>query len=218
MLTRSMLQGIGGWPAGPPTGRSSPHRGGRGGRRPDLPHARSGVPAQARRTRREPHVAGGRRLFPRPSCRTADRPGPAVLRGHRVSRVDGNDWSALVPPAGAKWKPTQRVSVCIPARNPLNLRRVLYALALQTYPSALMEVSSLTMAPDQPITAADGYPFPVSVVRLERTLAFGASPRAMRPHEERMATCWCSLMPTSCQSDRSLHRTRGGSSIIPMSL
>jgi GT2 family glycosyltransferase len=88
--------------------------------------------------------------------------------------VHGNDWSALVPPARARWTPTLRVSICIPAHNPSNLRRVLDALALQTYPCALMEVVIADDGSDPPITATDGYPFPVSVVRLGRALAFGA--------------------------------------------
>jgi GT2 family glycosyltransferase len=88
--------------------------------------------------------------------------------------VRGNDWFALVPAASARWTPTWRVSICIPAHNPSNLRRVLNALALQTYPCALMEVVIADDGSDQPIKAMDGYPFPVSVVRLERTLAFGA--------------------------------------------
>jgi glycosyltransferase involved in cell wall biosynthesis len=66
------------------------------------------------------------------------------------------------------------VSICIPARNPLNLRRVLDALALQTYPCALMEVVIADDGSDPPITATGDYPFPVSVVQLQRTLAFGA--------------------------------------------
>ena len=88
--------------------------------------------------------------------------------------VQGNDWSALVPPAGARWTPTQRVSICIPARNPSNLRRVVQALALQTYPCALMEVVIADDGSDPPIVATSDYPFPVSVVRLQQTLAFGA--------------------------------------------
>jgi glycosyltransferase involved in cell wall biosynthesis len=88
--------------------------------------------------------------------------------------VHGNDWSALVPPASARWTPTRRVSICIPAHNPSNLRRVLDALALQTYPSALMEVVIADDGSDPPITATGDYPFPVSVVQLQRTLAFGA--------------------------------------------
>jgi glycosyltransferase involved in cell wall biosynthesis len=88
--------------------------------------------------------------------------------------VHGNDWQALVPQAGASWTPAQRVSICIPAHNPSNLRRVLDALALQTYPSALMEVIIADDGSDPPITATGNYPFPVSVVRLERALAFGA--------------------------------------------
>jgi glycosyltransferase involved in cell wall biosynthesis len=88
--------------------------------------------------------------------------------------VHGNDWSALVPPASARWTPTRRVSICIPARNPSKLRRVLHALALQTYPPALMEVVIADDGSDPPITATGNYPFPVSVVPLQRTLAFGA--------------------------------------------
>ena len=91
-----------------------------------------------------------------------------------MSPVLGNDWLALVPPAGTRWTPTRRVSICIPAHNPSNLRRVFDALALQTYPDALMEVVIADDGSDPPIAAVDGYPFPISVVRLERTLAFGA--------------------------------------------
>jgi glycosyltransferase involved in cell wall biosynthesis len=88
--------------------------------------------------------------------------------------VHGNDWQALVPQAGVSWTPARRVSICIPAHNPSNLRRVLDALALQTYPSALMEVIIADDGSDPPITATGNYPFPVSVVRLERALGFGA--------------------------------------------
>jgi glycosyltransferase involved in cell wall biosynthesis len=91
-----------------------------------------------------------------------------------VKPVHGNDWFALVPPAGARWTPTRRVSICIPARDPSNLRRVLHALALQTYPSALMEVVIADDGSDPPIIAMGDHPFPVSVVRLSQTLAFGA--------------------------------------------
>lgn len=88
--------------------------------------------------------------------------------------LHGNDWSALVPPAGTKWTPTRRVSICMPAHNPANLARVLDALALQTYPPDLMEVVIADDGSDPPIATPKAYPFPVSVVRLERTLAFGA--------------------------------------------
>ncbi len=88
--------------------------------------------------------------------------------------LPGNDWSALVPPAGTRWTPTRRVSICLPAHNPTHLGRVLDALALQTYPSGLMEVVIADDGSDPPIATPKAYPFPVSVVRLERTLAFGA--------------------------------------------
>jgi glycosyltransferase involved in cell wall biosynthesis len=91
-----------------------------------------------------------------------------------MNSIHGNNWSALVPPAGAMWMPTRRVSICIPAYNPSNLRRVLGAIELQTYPSSLMEVVIADDGSDPPITVSDGYPFPVSVVRLERRLTFGA--------------------------------------------
>ena len=48
------------------------------------------------------------------------------------------------------------------------------ALALQTYPHVLMEVVIADDSSDPPITAMGDYPFPVSVVRLSQTLAFGA--------------------------------------------
>ena len=132
--------------------------------------------------------------------------------------VHGNDWSALVPPANARWTPTRRVSICIPARNPSNLRRVLDALALQTYPSALMEVVIADDGSDPPITATGDYPFPVSVVppaadawRSERVVG------ATRRRAERPATCSCSSMPTSFQSAKSSRPTPDGLSIAPMS-
>jgi GT2 family glycosyltransferase len=91
-----------------------------------------------------------------------------------VTHIQGNDWSALVPPADTTWTPTRRVSICVPAHNPANLARVLDALALQTYPHDLVEVIIADDGSDPPITTPKGYRFPVSVVRLERTLAFGA--------------------------------------------
>jgi glycosyltransferase involved in cell wall biosynthesis len=91
-----------------------------------------------------------------------------------LTSIRGNDWSALVPPAGTTWTPTRRVSICIPANNPSNLERVLDAVSLQTYPSSLMEVVIADDGSEPPITPSGRYPFPVSVVRLERTLAFGA--------------------------------------------
>jgi GT2 family glycosyltransferase len=91
-----------------------------------------------------------------------------------VTVLHGNDWSALVPPADTTWTPTRRVSICVPAHNPTNLARVLDALALQTYPSDLIEVVIADDGSDLPIAAPKGYPFPVELVRLERTLAFGA--------------------------------------------
>ena len=91
-----------------------------------------------------------------------------------MNSIRGNNWSALVPPAGATWTPTRRVSICIPAHNPANLRRVLDAVRLQTYPSSLMEVVIADDGSDPPITVPGDYPFPVSVLRLERRLAFGA--------------------------------------------
>jgi len=91
-----------------------------------------------------------------------------------LTSIRGNNWSALVPPAGTTWTPTRRVSICIPANNPSNLERVLDAVSLQTYPSSLMEVVIADDGSEPPITACGRYPFPVSVVRLERTLAFGA--------------------------------------------
>jgi glycosyltransferase involved in cell wall biosynthesis len=91
-----------------------------------------------------------------------------------VISIQGNDWSALVPPAGATWTPARPISICIPAHNPSNLRRVLDAVALQTYPSSLMEVVVADDGSVPSISATGGYPFPVSVIRLERKLAFGA--------------------------------------------
>ena len=91
-----------------------------------------------------------------------------------MNSIRGNNWSALVPPAGATWTPTRRVSICIPAHNPANLRRVLDAVRLQTYPSSLMEVVIADDGSEPPIRVPGDYPFPVSVLRLERRLAFGA--------------------------------------------
>ena len=89
--------------------------------------------------------------------------------------VTGNDWSVFVPPADATWVARRRVSVCIPCRNPSsNIERTLDALELQTYPTELMEVLIADDGSDLPFQPRPDRPFPVDVVRLERTLEFGA--------------------------------------------
>ena len=134
MLTRSMLQAIGGWPAGP--------------RRVD--RLLIGAIEAAGGTIYRMHGFGYllRRdsyavnhtwkaeddYFPRPSRRPAAGPRPAFRRSCRMNSIHGNDWSALVPPAGATWTPTRRVSICIPAHNPANLRRVLDAVSAPDLP------------------------------------------------------------------------------------
>lgn len=88
--------------------------------------------------------------------------------------VIGNDWSVLVPPSGARWQPTERVTVCVPAHDPSRLDRMLDALELQTYPTDLLEVVIADDGSEPPLVADQDRPFPVRVVRLERTSSFGA--------------------------------------------
>lgn len=91
--------------------------------------------------------------------------------------VTGNDWAVLVPPAGATWRPTRKVSICVPAHQPADISRLLDAVALQSYPQHLIEVvigdDGSTPEVSGSFDPAD-YGFEVTVVRLERTSAFGA--------------------------------------------
>jgi GT2 family glycosyltransferase len=63
------------------------------------------------------------------------------------------------------------------------LERVLDAIELQTYPTALIEVVLCDDGSDQPVQVAER-PFPVTVVRLEKTPGFGAG-RARNAAAER---------------------------------
>lgn len=86
-----------------------------------------------------------------------------------------NDWSVLVPDQGHRWTPKQRVSICIPAHAPQHLERVLDAIEAQTYPTSLIEVIVADDGSEPAIAPRAQRSFPVSVVRLEKTSAFGAS-------------------------------------------
>lgn len=88
--------------------------------------------------------------------------------------VHGNDWSSLVPHVGARWTPTNRVTVCIPAHDPTRLDRTLLGLALQTYPTSLIDVVVADDGSESPIVVEGTWPFPVRVVHLEPKPGFGA--------------------------------------------
>ena len=89
--------------------------------------------------------------------------------------VLGNDWSALVPEPDHLWTPTEQVSICIPTRDPgIGLTKTLQALAAQTYPHHLIEVVVADDGSQRAPVIPKNLPFPVRIVRLEQTLAFGA--------------------------------------------
>ncbi len=89
--------------------------------------------------------------------------------------VLGNDWSTLVPEPDHLWTPTEMVSICIPTRDPgVGLTKTLQALAAQTYPHDLIEVVVADDGSERAPVIPEHLPFPVRVVRLEQTLAFGA--------------------------------------------
>ena len=89
--------------------------------------------------------------------------------------VHGNDWSTLVPPPDHRWTPTELVSICIPTRDPgIGLTNTLQALAAQTYPHHLVEVVVADDGSERAPVIPPNLPFPVRVVELEQTLAFGA--------------------------------------------
>ncbi len=95
--------------------------------------------------------------------------------GSAPHEVRGNDWSTLVPGPDHEWTPTEKVSICIPTRDPgLGLTRTLRALAAQTYPHHLIEVVVADDGSERAPVIPEKLPFPVRVVRLEQTLAFGA--------------------------------------------
>lgn len=81
--------------------------------------------------------------------------------------IPGNRWDELIPPTGASWTPSRRVSVCIPARTrPDTLQRTLSALAAQTYPSDLFEVVVTDDSSDPALDLSQAaLPFHVRVVR-----------------------------------------------------
>lgn len=85
--------------------------------------------------------------------------------------IPGNRWDLLVPPRDHQWVPTRTVSICVPVRNPdERFRRMLSALALQTYPLDLIELVVVDDSSDVAvcIDPAD-LPFSSRVFRQEAT-------------------------------------------------
>ncbi len=92
----------------------------------------------------------------------ADR--AAAIARHEVP---GNQWGLLRPASETVWTPHRRVSVCIPARSTdQTLRRVLSAIALQTYPAELVEVIVADDSSSPPLDVSElDVPFACRVLR-----------------------------------------------------
>ena len=89
--------------------------------------------------------------------------------------MKGNNWRSLLPEDDALWNPSKLVSICIPCRNPSdNLSHILRGISFQSYPQELIEVIIADDGSADPVRITEKYPFPVKVIRLERTLDFGA--------------------------------------------
>ena len=89
--------------------------------------------------------------------------------------MKGNNWRTLLPDDDAQWDPSKLVSICIPCRNPSdNLSHILRGISFQSYPQELIEVIIADDGSADPVCITEKYPFPVRVIRLERTLDFGA--------------------------------------------
>ena len=89
--------------------------------------------------------------------------------------MEGNNWRALLPEDDAQWNPSKLVSICIPCRNPSdNLSHILRGISFQSYPQELIEVIIADDGSADPVRITEKYPFQVKVIRLERTLDFGA--------------------------------------------
>lgn len=89
--------------------------------------------------------------------------------------MKGNNWRSLLPEDDAQWNPSKLVSICIPCRNPSdNLSHILRGISFQSYPHHLIEVIIADDGSADPVRITEKYPFQVKVIRLERTLDFGA--------------------------------------------
>jgi glycosyltransferase involved in cell wall biosynthesis len=89
--------------------------------------------------------------------------------------MEGNNWRPLLPEDNAQWNPSKLVSICIPCRNPSdNLSHILRGISFQSYPHHLIEVIIADDGSEKPVNVTDNYQFPIKVLRLERTLDFGA--------------------------------------------
>ena len=89
--------------------------------------------------------------------------------------MKGNNWRSLLPEDDAQWNPSKLVSICIPCRNPSdNLSHILRGISFQSYPKELIEVIIADDGSVDPVRITETYPFQVKVIRLERTLDFGA--------------------------------------------
>jgi glycosyltransferase involved in cell wall biosynthesis len=89
--------------------------------------------------------------------------------------MKGNNWRSLLPEDDAQWNPSKLVSICIPCRNPSdNLSHILQSISFQSYPHHLIEVIIADDGSEKSVNVTDNYQFPIKVLRLERTLDFGA--------------------------------------------
>ena len=168
-------------------------------------HGRVFPCSAARLPRGSPYVAGGGRLLPRPKPRTSclasiwSRRGSSHEAGTR-QRLAG---VGTAPPLMRLGRRTRRVrSAFQPTTHPSSA--VLDAHCAPDLPCDLMEVVIADDGSDRPPSPRRaGIHSPVSIVRLERTLAFGAGRVRTRRLAGRPATCWCSLMPTLVLSAKS---------------
>ena len=91
------------------------------------------------------------------------------------SVMKGNNWRSLLLEDDQHWNPSKLVSICIPCRNPSdNLSHILRGISFQSYPQELIEVIIADDGSADPVRITEKYLFPVKVLRLERTLDFGA--------------------------------------------
>jgi glycosyltransferase involved in cell wall biosynthesis len=81
-------------------------------------------------------------------------------------RVAGNDWRSLRPPVLGEWQPTRSVSVVVPAYEAAGtLPFTLGSLALQTYPSSLLEVVVVDDGSTPPLVLPELRPENTRIVR-----------------------------------------------------
>ncbi|MBB5436025.1 glycosyltransferase [Nocardiopsis composta] len=94
------------------------------------------------------------------------------------TRVFRNDWTALVPPEPASWRPELAVSVVVPAFPGDRLELTLAALSVQTYPAHLLDVV---------VVAPQGLRLPISGEMLPGRLHVERAPAHAGPARARAA-------------------------------